>query len=88
MGRLRLSHSTKKENILKSEKKNRSVATVIFVLVAAVVLLAIDQILKYFVLQDLKPIGAVTVIPGLLEFAYVENTGQPLAFLKISCGLW
>lgn len=82
MGRLRLSHSMKKENVLKSEKKNRSVATAIFVLVAAVVLLAIDQILKYFVLQDLKPIGAVTVIPGLLEFAYVENTGAAFGLFK------
>ena len=48
---------------MKPENRNRSVATAVAVLAAAVVLLALDQIIKYFVLQDLKPIGTVTVIP-------------------------
>ncbi len=67
---------------MKPENRNRSVATAVAVLAAAVVLLALDQIIKYFVLQDLKPIGTVTVIPGLLELAYVENTGAAFGLFK------
>ena len=46
------------------------------------VLLATDQIIKYFVLTKLKPTGTVTVIPGLLEFTYVENTGAAFGLFK------
>lgn len=67
---------------MKQEKSNRAIATAAAVLVVAVVLLALDQIIKYFVLADLKPVGAVTVIPGLLEFAYVENTGAAFGLFK------
>lgn len=42
-------------------------------LAAAALLLAVDQVTKGAVLEKLKPIGAVTVVPGLLEFSYVEN---------------
>ena len=48
----------------------------------AAVLLAIDQMLKYFVLRDLRPVGTVTVIPGLLELTYVENTGAAFGLFK------
>ncbi len=71
-----------KEIILKPENRNRSVATGVAVLVVAVVLLAIDQISKYFVLIALKPVGTVTVIPGLLELTYVENTGAAFGLFK------
>lgn len=72
--------AVKKENIftLKTENKNRNTATAVVVLAVAAVLLAIDQMLKYFVLRDLRPVGTVTVIPGLLELTYVENTGAAL----------
>lgn len=36
-------------------------------------LFLVDLITKYYVLRDLKPIGTFTIIPGLLEFSYVEN---------------
>ena len=67
---------------MKPENRNRSVATGVAVLVVAVVLLAIDQISKYFVLTALKPVGTVTVIPGLLELTYVENTGAAFGLFK------
>ncbi len=50
----------------------------LLVLAAAALLLAVDQITKGAVLERLKPIGAVTVIPGLLEFSYVENTAAAM----------
>ena len=39
------------------------------------VLTAADQLIKYFVLTYLKPIGEKLVIPGVLRFTYVENDG-------------
>ena len=42
---------------------------------AIAVLTAADQIIKYFVLFYLKPVGSVSVINGFLEWNYVENTG-------------
>ena len=38
-------------------------------------LTVLDQIIKYFVVAYLKPIGFVTLIPGLLELRYLENSG-------------
>ncbi len=47
----------------------------VIVLLVAVVLLAVDQISKYYVLRFLRPVGSISVIDGLLEFSYLENTG-------------
>ena len=43
-------------------------------LIAAVIVLA-DQIIKFFVLSELKPIGTVKVIDGVFNLTYVENRG-------------
>lgn len=69
---------------MKDKKISQASAHSIFALVSAAVLLAIDQITKYFVLKYLKPVGAVTVISGLLEFSYVENTGAAFGLFKNS----
>ena len=39
------------------------------------VLTAADQLIKYFVVTYLKPIGEKLIIPGVLRFTYVENDG-------------
>lgn len=49
-------------------------------LVAA--LTAIDQFIKMTVITNLKPIGSITCIPGLLEFTYIENTGAAFGFFS------
>ena len=46
----------------------------VVLLIAAVIVLA-DQIIKFFVLNELKPIGTVKVIDGVFNLAYVENRG-------------
>lgn len=46
---------------------------VTFIISAA--LIAADQLIKYLVVTNLKPIGYVDVIPKILRFRYVENTG-------------
>ena len=43
------------------------------VIVALVV--AIDQITKYFVVQNVKPQGSVGFVPHVLDFVYSENRG-------------
>lgn len=52
----------------------------------AVVLFVIDQVTKGQVLRDLRPVGSVVLLPGLLEFSYVENTGA--AFGMFSNAIW
>ena len=44
-------------------------------LISVVLLAAIDQLIKYAVLEHLKPIGSVKVIDGFLAWTYAENTG-------------
>lgn len=40
-----------------------------------VILVVIDQILKLFTLKFLEPVGSVTVINGIFNLTYLENTG-------------
>ena len=47
------------------------ILSIIFVLT----LVGIDQIIKYFVIEYLKPVGVVEFIEGFIRFRYVENTG-------------
>lgn len=51
-------------------------------IIVCVVLIAIDQILKYLVLQYLAPIGVATVIPGFAGLRYVENDGMAFNMLS------
>lgn len=46
----------------------------IYVLVAVLVA-ALDQIIKCLVVTFLKPVSSVSAIPGLLDLTYVENRG-------------
>lgn len=44
-------------------------------LIAIAVLTAIDQIIKFFVERDLRPIRELTFIDGFIGWHYVRNTG-------------
>lgn len=44
-------------------------------LIGVLLLVGIDQLIKYFVDLYLKPIGSITVIPKVLSFTYLENDG-------------
>lgn len=53
-----------------------------FVSLAVILLLAAaDQIIKYFVVSGLKPIGEMVLIPGVLRLTYVENDGAMMGML-------
>lgn len=48
----------------------------------AVLLVAIDQAIKFFVSSRLLPLGMVEFIPGFVRFRYVENTGAAFGILQ------
>ncbi len=45
------------------------------ILAAAAGIVAIDQLIKYFIVQGLAPNGSLSVIDGLFSLTYVENRG-------------
>ena len=47
----------------------------VIALVAGAVLAAIDQLIKFFIIRDLKPIGTVNVWGDVFKLTYVENKG-------------
>ena len=47
------------------------IGAIIFVLS----LVGVDQLIKYFVIEHLKPIGVFELLEGFIRFRYVENTG-------------
>lgn len=55
--------------------------TTLFLILALVIAL-VDQIIKYFVIQNLRPVHSVTAIPHILDLTYVENRGVAFGMLK------
>ena len=55
-------------------------------LLLSVLFTVVDQFLKLVVVRDVKPVGSVSVIPGLLDWEYVENRGA--AFSLLEGGRW
>ena len=53
---------------------------------AAALLVAGDQILKFLVIHQIKPVGSVDVWPGVLQLRYVENEG--VAFGMLAGARW
>ena len=47
----------------------------VIALIIGALLAVADQVIKYFVLTHLQPVGSVTIIDGLLDLKYVENRG-------------
>jgi signal peptidase II len=48
----------------------------------AVILIALDQLIKDWALTHLRPVGSITVIPGLFCLTYVENRGAAFGILQ------
>ncbi|HHU63847.1 MAG TPA: signal peptidase II [Clostridiales bacterium] len=47
-----------------------------------VIIIIVDQATKYWACTVLKPMGAIPVIDGILDFAYVENYGAAFGMLQ------
>jgi signal peptidase II len=50
--------------------------------IIAIIVVLLDQISKHFVCTDLKPVGNVSIIEGILDFTYVENRGAAFGILS------
>lgn len=50
--------------------------------IIAFVVVLLDQISKHIVCLNLKPVGSIELIKGILNFTYVENTGAAFGMLS------
>ena len=57
-----------------------------FVIGFSVLIAVIDYLIKIMVMNNLKPVGSVDVIPGFFSLKYVENKGA--AFGMLSNARW
>lgn len=48
----------------------------------ALLIVVIDQAIKYFVVIYLEPVSSVTAIPHVLDLVYLENTGVAFGMFK------
>ena len=62
-------------------KRSRK-AVIALQMIAVMLLAAIDQLIKYAVLEHLKPVGSVKVIDGFLSWTYAENTGAAFSIFS------
>ncbi len=53
-----------------------------FSLISIVLLVGVDQLIKYFVDLYLKPVGSVAAIPKVLQFSYYENDGAMMGMMS------
>jgi signal peptidase II len=47
----------------------------------AAVVVAVDQLTKHWAVTCLKPVGTISVVPGLFSLSYVENPGAAWGML-------
>ena len=50
-------------------------------IILAAVIVALDQISKFFVIRDLKPVVDIPIWDGVLHFHYIGNTGASFGLL-------
>ncbi len=57
------------------DNKEKSIKSIVLSVVLVFSLVAIDQIIKYFVIEYLKPVKTYDFIKGFIRFRYLENEG-------------
>ena len=48
---------------------------VLLIIIVGIILTAADQLIKFWALSSLEPIGSITVIENIFSLTYVENRG-------------
>lgn len=56
--------------------------TVIMSLLAVCVMVLVDQVVKYWAITMLAPVGSIPLIPGVVQLTYVENRGAAFSILE------
>ena len=51
-------------------------------LISIAAIVGIDQVLKYWVLQSLAPIGVYPLLKGIFQFRYLENRGMAFGMMQ------
>ena len=59
----------------------------LFFTFVAAALVTLDQIIKKWALETLRPVRSITVIPGLFNLSYVENRGAAFGIMQDSTTL-
>lgn len=56
--------------------------SVIMSLLAVLMMVVVDQAVKYWTVTMLAPVGSIPLIPGVLSLTYVENRGAAFSMLE------
>lgn len=56
--------------------------TLLMTLLAIAVMVVVDQVVKYWAVTVLAPVGSIPLIPGVLQLSYVENRGAAFSILQ------
>ena len=56
--------------------------SVIITLIVSVLLVAIDQISKYLIITNINYGHSVEILPGVVDFTYIHNTGAAFGMLQ------
>lgn len=56
--------------------------SIVMAILAVVVMVLIDQAVKYWAVTMLASIGSIPLIPGILQLTYVENRGAAFSILE------
>ncbi|MGM9638597.1 MAG: signal peptidase II, partial [Butyricicoccaceae bacterium] len=51
-------------------------------LILTVLLIAADQLIKYWAVTVLRPLGSLPLLQGVFHLTYVENTGAAFSMLE------
>lgn len=51
------------------------------IIVFALIVIA-DQVVKFWAVNQLRPVGTMTFLPGIMNLTYVENTGAAFSILE------
>ena len=54
----------------------------IIVLAIAAALVAVDQITKYLIMANMAYGASIVVLPGIVDFTYIHNTGAAFGMLQ------
>ena len=56
--------------------------TLLMTLLAIAAMVVVDQVVKYWAVTVLAPVGSIPLIPGILQLSYVENRGAAFSILE------
>lgn len=56
--------------------------TILMTIIAVFAMVLVDQVVKYWAVISLAPVGSIPLIPGVLQLTYVENRGAAFSILQ------